>query len=149
MRKIEIVKGACLILSLFLGAVLYAAETESPQPAAEEEHYGQDLELLSGTLEFTAPAFKVGKEIKIAVKIKNIGTKKITPVEVAFYAGEEKIGEDSVAGMNSGEKKRFTVYWTPNSPGQYTIYAIADPNKLIDEIDEGNNRDERTITIGE
>jgi subtilase family serine protease len=119
-----------------------------PMPTPEDtEQQGADLELLSGTLEFSAPDFKVGKEIKVAAKVKNTGTKKLVSVEVAFWADEEKIGEDSVAGLDSGEKKRFTIFWTPRQPGQYTIYAIADPNKRFDEVDEGNNRDERVITI--
>jgi subtilase family serine protease len=129
--------------------VLPVEEAAEAPPQAQAQASGADLELMPGTLEFSAPAFRVGKDIKIAVKVKNTGTKKLTPVEVAFWADEAMIGEATVKGLAPGEKEMLVIKWTPEMSGTYTIYAIADPNKRFHEIDEGNNRDSRQITISD
>ena len=116
-----------------------------PGPAVEPVE--ADLELIPGTLEFSAPSFTVGQEIKIAAKVKNTGTKKLSPVEVEFWVNDKRIGEDKVGALNPGDKKRFIIYWTPADAGQYNIHAVVDPRRRFNERDEGNNRDDRTITI--
>lgn len=149
MRALRLVLGICILfafLYLSLNAA-YAQEQEPPPPEPQAETSAADLQLMERTLEFSAPTFKAGKAIKIAVKVKNTGRKKLAPVEVAFWADEEMIGEARIGGLAPGEKQRLTIWWTPSAAGTYTIYAILDPHKRFEESDEGNNRDSRQITI--
>jgi hypothetical protein len=143
-----------LVLSIFfLSGFMYlgfnALHTLQEPPQAQAQASGADLQLMEGTLQFSAPAFKVGKKIKIVVEVKNTGIKKLAPIEVAFWANEEMIGEATMPGLASGERTQLAIGWTPQRAGIYTIYAILDPHKRFDEINEGNNRASREITITE
>ncbi len=146
-RKKIIIVELCMaiIFSVSLAKSVYA----QPQSQPEADAFGADLQLMERTLDFSASAFKAGKEIKIVVKVKNTGIKKLAPVEVAFRADEEEIGVAKLDGLAPGEKGLMVMKWTPRAAGTYTIYAVLDPKKRFDEKDEGNNRDSRPITITE
>lgn len=147
-RLFYIISFLLTLLFSFNPTLVYAQEEELLPPEPEARQISQaDLQLMERTLEFSAVAFKVGKSIKIAVKVKNTGTKKLAPVEVAFWVDEEMIGKAGVVALAPGEKQRLVIKWTPLIAGTYTVYAVADPHKRFEEIDEGNNRDSRVITI--
>jgi len=106
-----------------------------------------DLEIIGGSLEFSAPSFIVGQNIKITAKVKNAGAKKLYPVEVAFLVNEDRIGEIEIGALDPGEEKQAIMWWMPEKTGEYRISAIADPRKRFDEGDEENNKDTGSIAV--
>ncbi len=117
-------------------------------PAGETERLEEiDLEIVDGVIEFSDPVYTVGRNIKIAARMKNTGEKKLYPAEAAFFVGEERIGEVEVGALDPGEEKRAVIWWTPDAPGEYKISAMADPRKRFDERDEENNSAAGSLTI--
>jgi len=121
--------------------------TEESQPQQSQVTLRPDLELIEGSLDFSAPSLVAGQEIKISAKVRNNNIRRLSPVEVEFWVDEKRLGEAKMDSLKPGKRDRVVFYWTPAAPGQYTIYAVADPRDRFEESDEGNNRDSHPITI--
>lgn len=147
--QVQVTNAAGLTATARLKIVIELVPQEQPQAAQQTRapSQGADLQLIEGTLEFSAPALKVGKEIKIAVKVKNAGIKRLSPVEVEFWADEENIGEATINALAPQEEESARILWMPERPGHYIIYAILDPINRFDETNEANNRTSRSINI--
>lgn len=145
--KVKSPKLALVIfLFIFVGFKSFSEVKAQTQPVV-----GADLELVPDSLDYSAPTepnFTAGEKIKIVVMVKNTGTKKLNPVDVEFYVDDQSIGEVEVGALLPGEQKLAVIFWTPINPGQFNIHAVADPRRLFDERDEGNNRLDRSITVG-
>lgn len=85
----------------------------------------------------------------IKAMVKNVGQAEIIPLEteVAFYDGNPDsagtlIGLDVIPTPLPGDSSEASVTWntTDDDVGTHDIYVVVDPNDLIDEAFEGNNR---------
>ncbi|GBF36647.1 CARDB domain-containing protein [Methanofervidicoccus abyssi] len=52
-----------------------------------------------------------------------------------------------VSGLNVNENKTLTFTWTPTNTGNYTITAVVDPDKAVDELNESDNNYTTTVTV--
>lgn len=81
------------------------------------------------------------------------GKQPLANVKVSFYLGNPQanatlLGNGTISLVAPRQSATTsTVSWTPENPGEYTIYAMIDPENTISESDETNNMISRTVTI--
>ncbi|MCE7986310.1 MAG: hypothetical protein DYG89_34485 [Caldilinea sp. CFX5] len=74
-------------------------------------------------------------------------------VKVRFYQGDPKvnglrIGESTLPSLTPrGEEQSIPLPWTPITAGNYTLYAVIDPDNLIAESYEENNTVSRAVIV--
>jgi len=91
------------------------------------------------------PSLEKGN-IKVTVKIKNIGSKDATGFSCILYIDGENYGTEFIDKLNAGEGRQ--IYFHPQlSEGKHFLNASVDPGNLIDEIDEKNNYRNSSITV--
>ncbi len=79
----------------------------------------------------------VGSVVTFKFTVRNTGTAGVSGAEWSFDTGQEvKSGTVDVAAGKDVSIKLDTIY---SSAGDYTARAIADPNKKVEELSEGNN----------
>jgi len=104
-----------------------------------------DLEIQSGDISFSIPPpFVEGTQVRIDATIRNIGPMPSTASVVRFHDGTPpggQIGTDQpLAPLAAGGFATFSVFWTASARGMHTFWVVADPNNIITELNEGNNR---------
>jgi hypothetical protein len=88
--------------------------------------------------------------ITVTAQVSNWGTETASPVLVRFESDSLPLAEDTIDSVASGESKQATVVWTGLHVGEYhTVTATADPQSLIGECYEDNNRWSSTLFIGD
>jgi uncharacterized repeat protein (TIGR01451 family) len=104
-----------------------------------------DLTPVKITVE-TAP--RRGRTTTLASNIKNPGCVDAVNVVVRFLDNGQQIGTDrTIPLIVAGRGKSATIRWRPQTAGAHTITAIADPDNLIQEIDDSNNSFSRTYQV--
>ncbi|WP_456374846.1 CARDB domain-containing protein [Methanocaldococcus sp.] len=84
----------------------------------------------------------------INVTITNNGHQDVNKsFNVALYADTEEIGEVTVNGLNISQVKTVTFNWTPNDIHTYTIVAVVDPNNVIKEENESDNKVVKEVKV--
>jgi subtilase family serine protease/ribosomal protein L40E len=87
-----------------------------------------------------------GSVIELNAKLRNDGDVPAYNVTVEFYNGDPELG-----GMQIGDpivilaiapstEVTVSIYWLPPAAGDYTIFVVADPLNVINEITKLNNR---------
>lgn len=91
---------------------------------------------------------------KLGLKVHRQGGKQVlNDVKVRFYLGDPNsggtmIGDGSIPLLSPrSDIVTDGVAWTPPAEGDFTIYAIIDPDNAITETHEDNNTVIRTITV--
>jgi hypothetical protein len=98
-------------------------------------------------------ALHAGAPAKIGLLVKRQGGKQtLQNVVVRFYLGNPEsggtlIGDASVDLFSPRSEQSVTLLWTPPAAGAYTIFADIDPNNVVTETFEDNNRFRRTINV--
>ena len=88
--------------------------------------------------------FREGEIAKIKAFLKNIGNENATNVSIMFYYDfkeqEHLIGSKHYSSVSKYQKYP-SIQWdtTGVTPGDHTVFVIADKEKQIDELDELNN----------
>ena len=87
-----------------------------------------------------------GDAATITITARNMGDKPVSAPVVAFYngdpaAGGSKIGAAVITGVfNAGDSRDVTLAWTiPPTTSPLTVYAVIDPDALLDPVNRVNN----------
>ena len=99
------------------------------------------------------PYFNLSNEVNVTVK--NIGTGDTGAFNVGLYANDTWIDSQSVSGLGIGMSETVQLKWTPTgidcddggTKATYTLKAIADCDKTINEMDETNNEGTAEETV--
>ncbi|UXM85206.1 S-layer protein [Methanococcus aeolicus] len=82
----------------------------------------------------------------IPIKIKNIGEINTSDnFTVKLYIDSQELSAKSVNGLNVGETKTIEYNYIPLTNKNYTIVAVVDLNKEIEESNESNNQYTKTV----
>lgn len=119
----------------------------------EAEISARDLTIKTGNLFYTPYQPSVFDDVTISVKVSNVGTETTTEVPLALYLGDPAIGGAQigsliVGALEPGKETILQYVWDPTGcAGESRIYAVVDPQNIINEYDETNNSTSRAITI--
>ena len=86
----------------------------------------------------------IGDQVTFTVTVRNRGGAGDRPVSVDFYQDDQETPLDTgiVPAVLADDTVSGTFTWTAE-PGRHSFRAVADPNDIVDELDETNN--ERTV----
>ena len=102
--------------------------------------------LLITNLSIGTPFYRMKTPINVTVI--NNGDRDINKTfSVGLYADANKIESISVNGLNVGEKKTLTFNWIPEKIKQYTIVVEADPENIVAEKKEDDNKVVKTVKV--
>ena len=114
-----------------------------------DDLYANDYELWSEPVAIRAGGSGNG----IGLIVHRQGGKQPVSVIVRFYNGDPDnggalTGEGSIALLSPRSwESTSKVAWNPPTPGNYEIFAVIDPDELVNEALETNNKVSRTITV--
>lgn len=113
---------------------------------------GPDLEISGEDFSFYPPYPAPDQDIILSARILNAGQITLTAVELGFYDGHPDSGGilidsifiiPSIPSLGYASVELTTIL----SQGDHNVYAIADPQDKIDEIDETNNTVHQLVQI--
>lgn len=99
--------------------------------------------------------FAVGQEGGVLVWVLNAGEVAAQNVAVRFYLGDPARGGTqigataTIAEVLPQQMATANILWTPPTAGAYSIYAVVDPDNLITESSEENNRIFTSVLVRE
>ncbi len=89
---------------------------------------------------------QIGDDVKLSMSIQNFGNVEVKDVEVEFLV--ENISQGSINyDLGPGALRNIAWNWQPVNSGGNTISFVVDPDGLIDEISEINNRIDWVINV--
>ena len=97
-----------------------------------------DASPVQGSVSTNIPIPQVGDDVTISARIQNFGNVQINDLEVKAIADAVDLATYTI-DLGPGESKGLSWPWTPTQAGERTIVIRADPDNLIDEIEENNN----------
>jgi len=92
------------------------------------------------------PRAEVGESCDIRVEVRNNGAP-ATNITVILEVDGEELGNWTIPSLERNETWSDETSWTPQSPGNYTLRAVADPYNRIEEYNETNNEKEAFILV--
>jgi len=95
-----------------------------------------DITVLDITFSPVAPT--EGDKVTITARIKNIGTRSVESIEVAFYQDSNRIGTKKEGPLAPDNATPSTMSWTAIK-GTHDIKVVIDPSSKVGEISEENN----------
>ena len=109
-----------------------------------------DLSIIADDISYDKAIAK--EKMKITAKIKNLGSKDATNVDVKMFIGENEssgnlIYYNTFASIPANSEKVVTAYWTPGAPGYNVINVVIDPDDKIKEKNKLNNSAKRGFYI--
>jgi len=93
-----------------------------------------------------SPPLAEGSVATVSARVTNVGLANATAIVVRFYDGDPGAGGTPIGGdqiipqLNVSEAQNLSVPWTAAPLGTHALFAVADPDGAIPEMDEGNNR---------
>jgi subtilase family serine protease len=107
-----------------------------------------DLTVSSTGISFSPKKPKSGQSVTISARVRNAGGAAAGPVVVRFADNGSVIGEQVISSIAAGGTATASVTWnTGGSKGVREIVVTVDPNDVIDEQVEANNRASRTLEV--
>ncbi|MEE9151685.1 MAG: right-handed parallel beta-helix repeat-containing protein [Thermoplasmata archaeon] len=96
---------------------------------------------------------KVGSEVKIKVKISNIGDALANNVSIIITQknsfGKTNVIKKTTFSIYSDEEKVVSIDWIPEQEGEAVIKVVVDNTKNVNEKDEENNEIEKIVNVQE
>ena len=89
-----------------------------------------------------------GEIVTISIVVKNIGDIEARSVIVTFYVNGEEIKSQTINVLKNGDARLIPFTWQATS-GQQKLKIKVDPEDAIVELDETNNKKEKTVQVGE
>jgi len=87
------------------------------------------------------------KETTLTATIANKGKADANDVLISFLDGSTEIGQTTL-DLTAGNSGQVSITWdTQKEGGDHTITVVADPNNVIQESNERNNKHQKTITL--
>lgn len=103
-----------------------------------------DLVLVTGDVINTPEDPGPTETLTLKARVRNLGYADSGAFEVAFYNGDPQAGGVLLGTVDcpniSGQELVEVIYNTTLPEGDYQIYAVADPENLVNEDDKENNR---------
>lgn len=116
--------------------------------------FGPDLALEAQDLAVDPINPTPGSTARISATLYNAGDRAVVDPEVAFYQGDPDDGGTLIGASTAnltlvgGMTATLDVDWvTPGSGGPFAIYAVADPNASVSELNEANNKVHRQAVV--
>jgi uncharacterized membrane protein len=106
-----------------------------------------DLEITSDNVTFSKEYVTVDDPVKITAKISNRGGTAASNINVRFYDGTTKIGEENITSLTGKSSKEVSANWTPTAVGDHTIKVVIDEARAIAEAYENNNKVEINVEV--
>ncbi len=107
---------------------------------------GIDLALVAGSLTADPPNAAPGSSVTFSVTAQNLGDKVSQNIAVNFYNGDPASGGTLIGfatigdHFTPGDTTNVSAAWTiPAGATPITVYAVIDPNSLIDTLNRANN----------
>ena len=97
-----------------------------------------DASPVQGSISTNIAIPQVGDDVTIFAQIQNFGNVQINNLDVKAIVDATDLATYAI-DLGPGESKSLSWPWTPTQAGERTIVIRADPNDLIDEIEENNN----------
>jgi len=91
--------------------------------------------------------FYKGLEYTITALVGNAGKRDASQVGVDFYDNGVRVGSYVIPVLASGQTVTIGFNWTPKTVGAHTLQLIIDPENNIKEINETNNKFNRSCTV--
>lgn len=108
--------------------------------------FGPDLSLTAPDLSIDPTNPTLGSTAQINATLHNVGDHAVINPEVTFYLGNPNNGGTLIntasanLTLTGGMSTILSVDWiVPSSGAPFQIYAVADPNDLVTELNETNN----------
>ena len=110
-----------------------------------------DLAIGYDNLELLPAAPLDGDLVAVTVTVRNAGTAAASNVTVHLYDGDPAAGgvlvdSGSLVSLAAGANGRLDLQWAA-SGGRNELLAVVDPDGLIVELSESNNRTRRTVAV--
>jgi hypothetical protein len=121
--------------------VIKVKESGKPEPSDYP-----DLIIMTEDISFSKIAPVEGDTITISVIVRNNGSVKAIDVAVNFYYNDNLIGNKTLTEIQAKGQQTITISWLC-VPGTFTIKAVVDEEKAINESNELNNYGSREITV--
>ncbi|HIQ38992.1 MAG TPA: S-layer protein [Methanothermococcus okinawensis] len=102
--------------------------------------------LLITNLSMGTPLYRINTPINVTV----INTGYVDAnrsFSVDLYADASKIGSIIVDGLNVGKSKTLTFNWTPKDVKPYTLVVVVDPENVVPEENEEDNKIVKTVKV--
>jgi subtilase family serine protease len=108
-----------------------------------------DLSIGVDNLELVPTDPLEGDPVQVVLTVRNAGTAEATDVPIEVFEGEPGLGGTSVFSeevpfISPGGNRVLSFSWSA-ARGLTTMVVVADPNDLIEEFSETNNRVEREV----
>jgi len=87
-----------------------------------------------------------GGKLKATMKVENTGTTTLTNVTTQVLDNTRAVGSTTTASIAPGVTKTLTITWKPSSAKQHAITSVVDPENLIKESNEADNKRQVTVT---
>jgi subtilase family serine protease len=89
------------------------------------------------------------REIYINASVRNSGDMDSSPVNVTLFVDDQFVDQQSIASIKAGGEQNVTFTWdaTKYKAGDYKVEVVLDTNQTILELNEGNNRLVKTVTL--
>jgi len=106
-------------------------------------------DLLVENITFIPSNPMVYQNVTIEVVVKNNGISGSSEVKGALWMNNNITEVVDIPALKIWSSTTLTMYWTPTTPGDYTISFIADYYQDLDESNESNNILDRNISVTE
>lgn len=83
----------------------------------------------------------------VSALLTNAGSATATGAVTRFLSGSTAIGDTSAITLAPGASQRVDVVWSGVKKGTYTVTAVADPNNVIAESREDNNKSSAIVSV--
>jgi subtilase family serine protease len=109
-----------------------------------------DLVLAIGDVVLEPGYPRLGEEVSVRATVRNLGDR--PSAETSLLAaegetGEVVIGRLAVPPIAPGGSAVVTLAWSPAFLGAHPLRLTVDPDRAVDEHDEGNNEVHRTVVV--
>lgn len=113
----------------------------------------QGAELHPTSLELDKPLIRLDGRVTVSSRVVNTGKGPASTVEVGFYIDGRQFALANLGALGPGEEALAQGELIPAkpglglAPGPHQLSVVVDPNNLIPELDEANNRLTKAVTI--
>ncbi len=112
-----------------------------------------DLVLRTGDLDVLPYPPQDGETVEVRVAVHNQGQRGAAPGLVRVYRGNPRLGgtvlgSAPLPGLAQGASAVVSLAWdTTGAQGSHELFAVADPDYALDELDETNNETSLPVTV--